>query len=169
MSMIRKAGLSTLAGAAGAAAAYIFDPDRGRTRRAQARDQLVSRARRARRDLDKRARYAAGTATGIAKRATGAGSGRESLVDASLARKVESVIFRPEDAPKGRVSVNAEDSVVFLRGEVETQDQIDALVHSAQNVEGVNEVRNLMHLPGEPAPSKDDPLSRLESETAART
>jgi osmotically-inducible protein OsmY len=70
-------------------------------------------------------------------------------------RKVESVIFRPEDAPKGRVSVNGEGSVIFLRGEVETQDQIDALVHGAEHVEGVEEVRNLLHLPGEPAPTKD--------------
>lgn len=168
MSIIRKAGLSTLAGATGAAAGYIFDPDRGRARRAQARDQLLSRARTARRELDKRARYAAGTATGVARRATGAGSGSDSLVDTALARKVESVIFRPEDAPKGRVSVNAEDSVVFLRGEVETQDQIEMLVRGAEHVEGVREVRNLMHLPGEPAPTKDDPLARLENETAGR-
>ena len=168
MSIVRKAGLTTLAGAAGAAAAYMFDPDRGRTRRAQARDQLLARARGARRELDKRARYAAGTATGAAKRATGAGSGTDSLTDAALARKVESVIFRPEEAPKGRVSVNAEDSVVFLRGEVETQDQIEMLVRGAEHVEGVREVRNLMHLPGEPAPTKDDPLARLEHETADR-
>jgi osmotically-inducible protein OsmY len=169
MSVIRKAGLSTLAGAAGAAAAYIFDPERGRTRRAQARDQMVSRARRARRELDKRARYAAGTATGVARRATGSGSGTAELNNTALARKVESVIFRPEDAPKGRVSVNAEGSVVFLRGEVENQDQIDGLVRSAEHVEGVSEVRNLMHLPGEAAPTKDDPLSRLEAETAGRS
>src|SRR5205085_11370037 len=102
---------------------------------------------------DKRARYAAGTATGAAKRATGAGAGTDSLTDVALARKVESMIFRPEDAPKGRVSVNAEDSVVFLRGEVETQDQIEMLVRGAEHVEGVREVRNLMHLPGEPAPT----------------
>ena len=141
MSIVRKAGLTTLAGAAGAAAAYMFDPDRG---------------------------YAAGTATGAAKRATGAGAGTDSLTDVALARKVESTIFRPEDAPKGRVSVNAEDSVVFLRGEVETQDQIEMLVRGAEHVEGVREVRNLMHLPGEPAPTKDDPLARLEHETADR-
>jgi osmotically-inducible protein OsmY len=155
MSFLRKAGLSTLAGAAGAAAAYIFDPQLGRTRRAKAKDMLLARARKTGRDIDSRARYAAGSATGAAKRFTGAGSGTSELDNTALARKVESVIFRPEDAPKGRVSVNAEGSVVFLRGEVETQNQIDALIHAAESVEGVGEVRNLMHLPGEPAPSKD--------------
>jgi osmotically-inducible protein OsmY len=168
MSIIGKAGLSTLAGAAGAAAAYMFDPDRGRTRRAQAKDQILSRVRKTQRELDRRARYMAGSATGAAKRFSLGGSHKTSLNDVGLARKVESVIFRPEDAPKGRVSVNAEDGVVFLRGEVEKQEQIDMLVHSAEHVEGVREVRNLMHLPGEPTPSKDDPLTRLEAETAGR-
>src|SRR5437764_15397672 len=110
MSIVRRAGLSTLAGAAGAAAAYMFDPDRGRTGRAHARDQLLARARGARRELDKRARYAAGTPTGAAKRASGAGSRTDSLTDAALARNVESVIFRPDEAANGRVSVHGEDS-----------------------------------------------------------
>ena len=166
MSKISRAGLTTLSGAAGAAAAYMFDPERGRTRRAQARDQLLARVRRTGRDLDKRARYARGSATGMVKRATStAGSSdKPAPNDVALTRKVESMIFRPEDAPKGRLSVNTENSIVFLRGEVETQEQIDALVSGAQRVDGVREVRNLMHLPGTPAPSADDPLTRLEAE-----
>jgi osmotically-inducible protein OsmY len=151
MSRFRTAGLSTLAGATGAAAAYMLDPERGHARRAQAKDQLVSRARKTRRELDKRARHTAGSATGAVKKATSS-SNNEPLQDTGLARKVESVIFRPEDAPKGRVVVNAEDDVVVLRGEVETQEQIDTLVRTAEHVDGVAEVRNLMHLPGEPAP-----------------
>ena len=166
MSIIRKAGLTTLAGAAGGAAAYMFDPDRGRSRRAQARDQLLARVRRTRRELDRRARYAGGSATGAVKRAASAATpDKPTPNDIALVRKVESMIFRPEDAPKGRVSVNAEDGVVFLRGEVESQEQIDALVSGAQRVDGVREVRNLMHLPGTPAPSRDDPLTRLGGET----
>ena len=99
--------------------------------------------------------------------AQGAGV-KPALNDAGLTRKVESIIFRPEEAPKGRVSVNAEDGVIFLRGEVETQEQIDMLVRAAEQVDGVREVRSLMHLPGTPAPSKDDPHTRLEQETIAR-
>jgi osmotically-inducible protein OsmY len=167
MSVIRKAGLSAVAAAVGAAAAYMFDPERGRARRAQARDQLLARARRTGRELDRRARYAAGPVMGTVKKATSRSSKQEPN-DVGLARKVESIIFRPEDAPKGRVSVNAEDGVIFLRGEVETQEQIDMLVRSAEHVDGVRGVRNLMHLPGTPAPSKDDPLTRLAHETAGR-
>jgi osmotically-inducible protein OsmY len=169
MSLIRKAGLSAIAGATGAAAAYMFDPDRGRARRAQGRDQLLSRVRRTSRDLDRRMRYAAGPAAGAVKKAASmTGPDKPEPNDVGLARKVESLIFRPEEAPKGRVSVNAEDGVIFLRGEVETQEQIDMLVRGAEHVDGVREVRNLMHLPGTPAPSKDDPLTRLEQETASR-
>jgi osmotically-inducible protein OsmY len=153
MSIIRTAGLTTLAGATGAAASYLFDPQLGRTRRAKAKDMLLARARKTGRNIDSSARYAAGSAAGAAKQAAGAGSGNADLDNTALARKVESVIFRAEDAPKGRVSVNAEGSAIFLRGEVETQEQIDALVHGAQGVEGVSDVRNLMHLPGEPARS----------------
>jgi len=63
MSKIGKAGLATVAGAAGAAAAYAFDPERGRARRAQARDQIFSRFRKAQEGFGKQASYAAGTAT----------------------------------------------------------------------------------------------------------
>ena len=43
----------------------------------------------------------------------------------TLARKVESEIFRAADAPKGAVSVNAENGVVFLRGEVDKYTWVD--------------------------------------------
>ncbi len=39
--------------------------------------------------------------------------------DVTLARKVESEIFRDADVPKGQINVNAENGVIVLRGEVE--------------------------------------------------
>ena len=71
--------------------------------------------------------------------------------DAGLARKVESEIFRPVDAPKGKVDVNAENGVVFLRGEVD-RPWIERLGNEAEQVRGVKAVRNLLHAPGTPAP-----------------
>jgi osmotically-inducible protein OsmY len=76
----------------------------------------------------------------------------EDLDDVTLARKVETEIFRPADAPKGQVSVNAENGVVFLRGEVSSE-WIERLGSEAQQVEGVKEVRNLLHAAGTPAPT----------------
>ncbi|HST38112.1 MAG TPA: BON domain-containing protein [Conexibacter sp.] len=71
--------------------------------------------------------------------------------DVTLARKVESEIFRPADAPKGDVDVNAHDGVVELRGVVADSARIDALVSAAEHVDGVARVENLLHLPGAPA------------------
>ena len=74
-------------------------------------------------------------------------SGRE-YDDVTLARKVESELFRSDDAPKDKVSVNAQHGTVELRGEVERQDEIDALGEAAAKVAGVEDVHNLLHTPG---------------------
>ena len=47
--------------------------------------------------------------------------------DITLAHKVETEIFRPADAPKGTVNVNAVDGVVFLRGVAPSPEQIAEL------------------------------------------
>ena len=44
--------------------------------------------------------------------------------DQTLKAKVESEVFRPADSPKGDVDVNVENSVVFLRGQVERQELV---------------------------------------------
>jgi osmotically-inducible protein OsmY len=75
--------------------------------------------------------------------------------DVTLARKVETELFRPADAPKGRINVNAEDGVVYLRGEADTPEMINDLVERTRKVQGVREVENLLHLPKTPAPMKE--------------
>ncbi len=77
---------------------------------------------------------------------------REPLDDAGLAHKVESVLFRDRHVPKGEISINAELGAVFLRGQVESAELIDDLVESVRKIHGVDEVVNLLHLPGTPAP-----------------
>jgi osmotically-inducible protein OsmY len=70
--------------------------------------------------------------------------------DTTLARKVESEIFGPEgaDFPKGAISVNAQHGTVELRGQVEREDQIEAIGKAAGKVAGVKDVHNLLHTPG---------------------
>jgi osmotically-inducible protein OsmY len=139
-----------LAGAAvGAAAAYFLDPEGGADRRNATRDNALATAKSRAGDLAGSAKKAAGKARGAAPGMPGRGQPD----DVTLARKVESEIFRPADAPKGGVSVNAENGVVFLRGEVPERDWIDRLGSEAQAVDGVKEVRNLLHLPGTEAPA----------------
>jgi osmotically-inducible protein OsmY len=86
-------------------------------------------------------RKALGKVKGAASGVTG---GRD-YDDVTLARKVETELFRPADAPKGQVSVNVNDGVVELRGELPDQKQIDELGESARKIGGVKDVRNLLH------------------------
>ena len=80
--------------------------------------------------------------------------GTTSYDDVTLARKVESEIFRDADAPKGDVDVNAENGVVYLRGQVADEDSIAELERAAKGVDGVRDVESLLHTPGTPAPMK---------------
>jgi osmotically-inducible protein OsmY len=146
--------LTFLAGAAvGAAAAYFLDPQGGARRRNETRDRAVSKMRHGASDAAGTAKQAADKARGAVHTATPSMPGRgEAPDDVTLARKVESEIFRSADAPKGAVSVNAENGVVFLRGVVEDREWIDRLGEDAKKVDGVEEVRNLLHLPGTEAP-----------------
>ena len=92
------------------------------------------------------------------RRLVGRGGGADTSTDfaapddPTLKAKVESEIFRDADAPKDRVSVNSQYGVIQLRGEIESQELIDELVERARAVQGVREVENLLHVPGEPAP-----------------
>jgi hypothetical protein len=78
------------------------------------------------------------------------------LDDVALARKVETIIFRDEAVPKGKIDVNAADGVVWLRGEAKTPEMIKALERQATAIPEVKKVENLLHLPKTPAPTRSD-------------
>jgi osmotically-inducible protein OsmY len=140
--------------AAGAAAAYFLDPEGGARRRNETRDRALATAKSSASDLAGSAKQAAGKARGAVHNVRPSMPGRgEAPDDVTLARKVETEIFRAADAPKGNVSVNAENGVVFLRGVVDDRDMIERLAAEAHAVDGVKEVRNLLHLPGTQAPA----------------
>lgn len=105
----------------------------------------------------------AGGAYGFARRATGlGGSPKPDMDDVTLARKVESELFRAPDAPKSTVNVNVVDGVVWLRGEVKHPEQVRALEQAAQSVPEVVGVENLLHLPKTPAPTRADTPRRQQ-------
>jgi osmotically-inducible protein OsmY len=81
-------------------------------------------------------------------------AGKAQPDDVTLARKVETEIFRSAEVPKGQINVNAENGVVVLRGEVEEPKLIRDLEEKTRNVQGVQEVENLLHTPGTPAPAQ---------------
>jgi BON domain len=78
------------------------------------------------------------------------------LDDVTIARKVESVVFRDRKVAKGKVDVNVADGVVWLRGEVKTPDLVKQLEAQARAIPEVRGVENLLHLPKTPAPSRTD-------------
>ena len=67
--------------------------------------------------------------------------------DATLARKVETEIFRDADVPKGKINVNAENGKVVLRGEADSAEMIDELVSKTRKVQGVQDVESLLTAP----------------------
>jgi osmotically-inducible protein OsmY len=145
-----------LGAAAGAAAAHFLDPDNGARRRGQLKDKS---------DQAKAgATQAVGTVSAAADKAKGAAMDAapsavkptrlEDADDVTLARKVETEIFRDADAPKGDVSVDVQDGVAYLRGAVDDE-WITRLADDAKKVDGVKGVKNLLHRPGTPAPAAD--------------
>jgi osmotically-inducible protein OsmY len=143
-------GMSRILGAGaslGALVAFLFDPQQGKRRR----HQLVSRSggilRRTMRRSRRIGRAVGAEAYGIKQKALHLREEPKDFDDVTLARKVETEIFRGPDVPKGQINVNAEEGIVYLRGEAPTPDMIDDLVERTRKIQGVREVRNLLHLP----------------------
>jgi osmotically-inducible protein OsmY len=143
-----------LGAAAGAAAAHLLDPESGRKRRNQMRDQAQSTATSAASAMQTQAQHAAGMVKGAAHTATPSGTRLEDPDDVTLARKVETEIFRSHDAPKGTVSVDVQAGVAYLRGEAPAE-WIERLAAGARSVDGVTGVKNLLHTPGTPTPAAE--------------
>lgn len=147
--------LSVLLAAVAAALAYFLDPDSGRRRRALTKDRVAAFFRRSGRRVERTGRGVAAGTGGLARKVAHLREEEKPQPnDATLAGKVESEIFRDAEVPKGRISVNAEKGVVYLRGEVESPDLVSRLEEAAREVEGVHDVQNLLHTPGMPAPQK---------------
>ena len=150
--------MGAIGAAIGAAAAFLFDPQRGRARRAQLLDRSAAFLRDAGRELDRSTRRVTSTVEGKMA-AIGSGAGEPMPNDASLAMKVESQLFRDPDVPKGSININVEQGVVVLRGEVADPALAERLEHEARAIPGVWEVENLLHRPGEPAPTQRTAVS----------
>ncbi len=159
------------AAAAGGAAVYLFDPEQGARRRSIAIDRAGALLRRGKREAVSKADYAAGQARGAvheAREKVVPDAPKPELTDQDLARKVETVIFRDPEVPKGQINVDAAGSAVSLRGEAPSQEMIDELVRKADEIPEVERVENLLHLPGEPAPTRPEAGGEGSGATSGR-
>ena len=114
-------------------------------------DRAAAAGRTAKDRIVRKADYTTGKAKGPVHAVTSAMRGEREYDDTTLARKVESEIFQPADAPKDRVSVNVAEGIVELRGEVKRPEQVTELEEAARHVEGVRGVHNLLHTAGSSA------------------
>ena len=136
---------------AGVLGAMLLDPQRGKARRAQIVDQGAAAVRRGLRGMQRHARRIGSDVEGVAQALQRRDGGPPDLNDASLAAKVQSELFADRDIPKGDINVNVERGVVVLRGEVSDAKLRSELERAAGRIPGVLSVKNLLHLPGEPA------------------
>jgi osmotically-inducible protein OsmY len=141
------------AAAGGIAVAYFLDPQNGRRRRHVVRDKAVSLTKHGARRGRRLVTHVSSDAHGYVARARHARGSGDELDDRTLVDKVESIVFRDRDVPKGQINVNAENGVVFLRGQVDRSELVDTLEARVRRVPGVRGVENLLHLPGSPAPN----------------
>jgi BON domain-containing protein len=148
--------LSILTGViVGAAAAYLFDPERGRARRAMLADRVGAQLRRGWHTANElRTRTSAGAATFPQRMVQLRSLRPRPADDLTLRDRVESEVFRNADLPKGRINFDVESGVVTIRGQVDNAYQIAYVEKAVLKVPGVAGVENLLHVDGTPAPNK---------------
>lgn len=129
-----------LAAAAGAAAAYLFDPVSGRSRRARLSDQAAAGARRTADEAQTRARYEMGRAKG-ALHEMGPDTDYPTD-DAELLQKVRSEALGPSRFASSDIEIHVDDGEVVLRGASRDLEAEKDLVQRIEHVTGVRRVRN---------------------------
>lgn len=142
---MKKLGLGALVGALGA---LFLDPANGKRRRHTLRDRTRGIVRRSTRRVGRLGRGIVAETYGIVQKTKHLREAPKEYDDATLKAKVETELFRSDGAPKGKVNVNAQNGIVQLRGELDSQDLIDDLVRKARKIHGVREVESLLHVPG---------------------
>jgi osmotically-inducible protein OsmY len=147
---------TAVAAGVGAAAAYLLDPDRGRSRRARLRDQGTAFGRRQARALERQASFQRGRAEGIVQRARHRGV-QPPADDRALVDRVRTEVLRG-DPGHPHLNVDAVDGVVAVRGQVPDLEAAMDVERRIRAIPGVVDVENLLHAPGEPAPNKADAL-----------
>jgi len=141
--------------AAGAGLMYLFDPDRGRRRRALLRDQVAH----ARNELDELGESAVARSRDLRNRARGVAAEAmarvqpEQVEDAVLVERVRSSVGRAVSHP-GALEVTAAGGTVTLGGRI-LSDEVQDLVTAVRRVRGVERVENRLEVHREPGDVPD--------------
>jgi osmotically-inducible protein OsmY len=157
---LRRTLIAVGAAIAGAGIAMLLDPARGRARRARLADQAAAAVRRGVRTTERATRRVRSEVGGRLAAVQHAGGEAEPFPDdVTLADRVQTELFRDPSVPKGQINVNVERGIVVLRGEVPDDAMRGEMIGRVEAMPGVWAVRNLLHLPGEQAPTESAAVS----------
>ena len=122
-------------GIGGGLIAYLFDPDRGKSRRARLRDQTMARLRDIRAAMRRRTNYETGRVKGLVHELTV--NDRPKIDDAGLCQRIKSEVLGP--AQLSDVEVDVENGIVLLTGNLEDA-QYRRLAKQISKVPGVESI-----------------------------
>jgi osmotically-inducible protein OsmY len=129
----------------GFAAGYLFDPARGRSRRARLGDQAVSKLDKGMRRARSRVEYGKGMGQGLLYRLIRPFRRTRSVDDATLLQKVRSEAFgqwkRSAGVPSA-VEIDIANGTILLDGNVAGKEDHDRLVSMVLAVDGVTLVED---------------------------
>lgn len=148
------------------AAAYLLDPELGRSRRTRIAERTRHQVRMTVGRIGRQARYV-WTSVGARARHRLRSTASQRVEGSTLLDRVESELFTDPSMPHGRLSLEVEGTTVVLRGQLDSQAQIAGVETAVRRIPGVTGIRNLLHLPGTPAPNKAAALeASAEAESA---
>jgi hyperosmotically inducible periplasmic protein len=124
----------------GAAVAYFFDPDNGRSRRAELKQRSAAAGRDIAEETTKKARYEANKVKGMAHEMTS--SEEPPATDGELLQKVRSEALGVVPGETAHIDLRVEHGVVHLVGHSKDPDTERELVKRIGKVTGVRDVSN---------------------------
>jgi len=147
-----------LGGLAGATIAYLFDPIGGHGRRARLADQVNALASRRGMRPGSGSNDVDVVLETVETEVVVATPLEDAPDDPTLSDRIHSTVFGEPDVPDDRLTIEVVDGVVTLRGELDSQDEIDDVAARIAAVPDVRSVDVMVHLPGEPAPNKESAI-----------
>lgn len=149
---VRNAFRTVIALASGALAMFLFDPDRGRARRARLSSQGAAKCRRLFRRGRSAIRYERSKLAG--HRSARAHQPAPPEDDSVVVQKVRSEVLGRAPYRHLNVIVDCFGGTVHLRGAIPDSGLAEQLVDAVSAVDGVVRVESFLHAPDQPAPNK---------------
>ena len=137
--------------AVGAAVMYLVDPEGGRQRRRDLKEKADATARQYGVDLDAKAQELKDKAQGVAAEATRSMRDGGPDNDRTLADRVRTEVL--SDPRFNGLNIDVVDGAATVRGVVEPADARTDLVSKIHEVPGIEQVIDLTHAEGAPAPN----------------